>query len=292
MIYNLLLSVLIISILCNICQLWLPNGRVKLNHVRRAVSENILFNDSVKAVTQSSRENRSKTQVVDVVVVPAGTRKIFIDLGANDGASTSYFLQRSYGGGSIATQGGEVGSFLQGLGATNDWEVVMFEANSNFTKQLNHVRDNALTNGWAKNITVFAGTAISKHSGTISFIIDNAVSGAAGATTMPESTSAVGPHFTIPSVGIADLFNNLRIRPDDFVVVKMDIEGAEFDLLRFMIVHGLHSHIDVLAVEYHDKNYWVFGKEQRIREKYQGLHTCLDWMMEEIQTMKIVKWSR
>ena len=49
------------------------------------------------------------------------------------------------------------------------------------------------------------------------------------------------------------------------------IEGAEFDLLRRMIVHDLHSRIDVLAVEYHDANYWVFGKDTATREKYQDL---------------------
>lgn len=290
MIYNFLFSILTISILCNVCQFWFPNGIVELNHVRRAVSENSPNKESELLNTLATV--KGKSQVVDGVEVPAGVRKIFIDLGANDGASTSYFLQRSYGESSVAIQGGKKDSFMHGLGATGDWEVVMFEANTNFTKQLNHISDNAASKGWAKNITVFAGTAISKHTGTISFIIDNPTSGSAGATTMSESTSAVGPHFTIPSVGIVDLFHNLRIRVDDFVVVKMDIEGAEFDLLRHMIVHGLHSRIDVLAVEYHDVNYWVFGKDKTTREKYQGLHRCLDWVMEDINNMKVVKWSR
>lgn len=231
-------------------------------------------------------------QIINGVKVPAGTRKIFIDLGANDGSSTSYFLERSFAGDNVETQGGDSNSFLHGLGSTGDWDIVIFEANTNYTKELNQIRDNALSKGWAHNITIFGGTAIATHSGNITFILDTPVSGLAGSTTMAESASATGPHYTIPSVSILDLFSDMRIRVDDYVIVKMDIEGAEFDLLRHMIVHGMHRRIDVLAVEYHENNRMVLGRDRGVREKYQSIHRCLDWVMEEIKTIHMVHWSR
>lgn len=281
MVNSVVYVILVVSIVCNFVQiLWpgltLENGVA--NNVRRALNQ----------------AEFHKQELIGGMVVPPGARKIFIDLGANDGSSTSYFLDPVDGinSGNIAIQGGDKDSFLRGLGASKDWEVVVFEANTNFTRQLHAQQAKYMNSHSVKNFTVYGGTAISKASGSITFIIDNPFSGSAGATTMPESTSAVGPHYTIPAVGIVDLFHNLKIHHSDFVIVKMDIEGYEFELVRHILTHGVHTRIDVLAVEYHDENYWVFGKTDEIRIKYQAYHKCLDWMMEDIHAMKLVKWGR
>ena len=238
----------------------------------------------------SSRKLTAETEAK--FVIPKGSRKVFIDLGANDGDSTAFFLNNKEGGNNIATQGGSQDSILRGMGSTGDWEIIVVEANLNFTSQLEALKTRTMEANQAKNFTILGGTAVSKTTGTVSFILDNGVSGSAGATTMPESTSAVGPHYTIPAIGIIDLFHKLKIHHTDFVVLKMDIEGYEFELVRHMLLHGLHARIDILAVEYHDINYWVFGKTDEIREKYQSLHKCLDWMMEDVHSMKTLHWGR
>lgn len=273
--------VLVLSVVCNFVQILWPDLTLEnnvANHVRRALNQ----------------VEHYKQEHIAGMLVPHGARKIFIDLGANDGSSTSYFLDPIDGenSGNIAIQGGEKDSFLRGLGSSKDWEVVVFEANTNFTQNLVALQQKAINSNSVKNFTVYGGTAISKTSGSVTFIIDNPFSGSAGATTMPESTSAVGPHYTIPAVGIVDLFHTMKIHHTDFVVLKMDIEGYEFELVRHILTHGVHTRIDVLAVEYHDENYWVFGKDEAIRQKYQAHHKCLDWMMEDIHNMKIVKWGR
>lgn len=269
--------VLAVSILCNIGQVFWP-----FFVVERSVVHN------VRRTTYHQQEYIAGLQVTP------GARKIFIDLGANDGRSTSYFLDTPVtgaNGGNIATQGGEEDSFLRGLGSSRDWEVVVVEANINFTTHLRALQARAVTSSSVKDFRVYCGTAIAKTSGTITFIIDNPRKGSTGATTMSESLSAVGPNFTIPAIGIADLFYSLKVHQNDFVVVKMDIEGYEFELMRHMLTHGIHRRIDVLAVEYHDTNNWVFGRKPELRQKYQTYHKCIDWMLEGVNSMKVVKWG-
>ena len=273
----------VLSIVGNFCLLFLYNSP-------------FIVQRSLPAVRRSNIEqldqNRKLTEAD--ITIPRGARRVFIDLGANDGGSTSFFINpitSDTQDGGTATQGGDHKSFLKGLGSSRDWEVVVMEANINFTNSLVQLQKKAMSNHMVKNFTVHAGTAIAKTSGFVSFILDNAKAGAEGATTMAESTSAVGPHYKIPAIGIVDLFHGMRIHHGDFVVLKIDVEGFEFELLRHIITHGLHSRIDVLAVEFHDVNYWVFGKNEAISAKYQALHKCLDWMVEDIHSMKVVKWG-
>jgi len=44
-------------------------------------------------------------------------------------------------------------------------------------------------------------------------------------------------------------------RKDDFIILKMDIEGAEYDVLNKMIQDGSMSYIDALYVEFHHDKY-------------------------------------
>ena len=41
-------------------------------------------------------------------------------------------------------------------------------------------------------------------------------------------------------------------RPQDFVVVKMDIAGAEFDVLKRMVVDGSVVLVDVMDITWHE----------------------------------------
>jgi FkbM family methyltransferase len=283
MVHLFIYGVLLLSIICNLVQVVWPVSVLfertsGVSHVRRALVDD---------------EGVTNMEHIAGIPLTPGARKIFIDLGANDGSSTTFFLDKSTNGNlGIAVQGGDDNSFLKGLGSSKDWEVVVFEANSQHTARLEQLRKSSIESNSVKNFTLYGGTAISKESGTVTFIWDGQNSGSAGATTVPESKSAVGPHFTIPSVGIIDLFHTLKIHHSDFVIVKMDIEGYEFELMRHIISHGIHTRIDVIAVEYHDTNPWVLGGVDATKKKYETQHKCLDWMMEDLHNMKVLGWGR
>ena len=54
----------------------------------------------------------------------------------------------------------------------------------------------------------------------------------------------------VPSLDFA-LWLSAHVKPQDFVVVKMDIEGMEFELLPHLIQRGVAPLIDELFVECH-----------------------------------------
>lgn len=50
-----------------------------------------------------------------------------------------------------------------------------------------------------------------------------------------------------PTVGLSDFFKREVILEDDFVVVKMDVEGMEFDLIERMLQDGTHKLVDEVS---------------------------------------------
>jgi hypothetical protein len=289
---SIVIFLLFISIFCNVLQIY-------FNKVDQWSSLSSSIRETVETSSTATQRRNLKTRLTKT---PNGTinngsndksRKIFFDFGANNGQSTKFFLDpvSTASAAGQAEQGGTSDSILRGMGSSGDWDVVVVEANVNHTIALDRLKEHYLAQNKVKSFSVFGGTAIAKTSGPVTFILDNGVSGAEGATTMPESTSAVGPHVQIAGLGIIDLFHQLYVHHSDFVVVKADIEGYEFELMRHIIVHGLHSRIDIMAVEYHDNNYFVFGKDEETRVKYEKLHSCITWMTEEISSFKQVDWG-
>ena len=70
---------------------------------------------------------------------------------------------------------------------------------------------------------------------------------------MPTSDrlSAVGKKVPIRLLDIVTLFRAAKVRSEDFVFLKMDIEGLEYDIVRRLLVTGLLDHlVDKIAVEW------------------------------------------
>ncbi len=66
-----------------------------------------------------------------------------------------------------------------------------------------------------------------------------------------DSLSAVGKKVPIRLLDIISLFRAAKVRTEDFVFVKMDIEGLEYDIVRRLLVTGLLSYlVDKIAVEW------------------------------------------
>lgn len=108
-----------------------------------------------------------------------------------------------------------------------------------------------------------------------------------GSTTVVENKRAMGrgylnPKFT-PAINFGEWISE-NFRMNDFLFVKMDIEGAEYDVLNSIMNDGSIDLIDVLAVEWHaDKFEEPQSTKYREIEKrikaYSENHeiTVLDW---------------
>jgi len=202
---------------------------------------------------------------------PGPPRKVFVDLGPFDGASVRLFLTNdlsdkgNWGTTAFALNGGKLrASSKTSPGAVfnqSEWEVVAVEANPNNSGHLEQQRATMLAQGTVKNYTLIAGTAIGVRNGNITLTLDNDNRGNEGSTTMNESLSAVGTRLVIPSLDIVTLFSDvIRPRRNDTIIVKMDIEGAEYQVVRRMIDTCLFDVIDMMGIEWHHGNRWVFGK--------------------------------
>ena len=76
----------------------------------------------------------------------------------------------------------------------------------------------------------------------------------AGGTTAPPPTRGGVTYWNAPSVDLAAYIKN-NSRPDDFVVLKLDIEGGEWQLLQHLVREGvIPYYIDEIMMECHAKD--------------------------------------
>ena len=60
------------------------------------------------------------------------------------------------------------------------------------------------------------------------------------------------PSTIPPTIGFSDMLQNmLRLQPNDAVVVKLDVEGFEFEIATSLLADGTHALIDELMLEVH-----------------------------------------
>ena len=250
--------------------------------------------------------------VYNEVVFRSPPRHIFFDFGSSDGSSIDTFLSTAAVAAvnsSTAMDGsqrnrGVLRSFAA-AGSNVLWEVHAFEANPNQVSRLEGQRKRLTAAGRIQSYTLWKATAIATFDGVTQFIFDNQEEGSAGSTTNTDSLSAVGTRITVNAVDVVTLFTTtLRLRPEDTVVVKVDIEGAEYALLRRIIHKGLLPLIDHLAVEWHEDVQYVFAEPDRdtlrtiegqerkaIHDKYKFQRKALMWMLEEGGKEKLSSWG-
>ena len=72
---------------------------------------------------------------------------------------------------------------------------------------------------------------------------------------------------------VADVFEDLALR--EIAVVKMNIEGGEYDLLPALIATGLIAHINRLTVQFHQYTDAEVGARNKIREGLAKTHECV-----------------
>ena len=106
---------------------------------------------------------------------------------------------------------------------------------------------------------------------------------------MNESASAVGTKVNVTAVDIVTFLKKLQIREMDEVVIKMDVEGAEYALCRRMIAYCLFPLIDRIAIEWHHHNQFVLGHHG---DKYEKEHKdILQALTERGWQHKLLEWA-
>lgn len=172
-------------------------------------------------------------------------RCVFIDLGAADGNSFNYFLKDGYG------KVGECPSV--------QWSAVLVEANPRFDKNLANV--GAQHQG---QINVMSSTAAYMCEGTTSFFLDTVNTaknfwGSSMSASHPDvKRSGAKQKVTVPTMNLNRILFEQTI-PGDWVMVKMDIEGSEFDVLPCVANSPAAHLIDRLYLEQHDPSWGMAG---------------------------------
>jgi len=147
-------------------------------------------------------------------------KKIFLDCGANDGCSVRKFISQHN---------------------PRDWTIFSFEANPDLAKYF-PVANETLIN-----------KAVWIYDGHIQFWKSNKL----GSSTLiyGKVERYTTQHWTEVTVECIDFHEWLinHVKPEDYVILKMDIEGAEFEIVDHIINKGSIKLINEFYGEFHGK---------------------------------------
>ena len=178
------------------------------------------------------------------------TRNVYIDLGANNGDSVTMFLNRFVANVSYSGDEKNIKSLKGSTSAVQNWELYVFEAHPKYSDGLKKQRESLLNNRLVSSFYLYTDTAISVMDGSTYFILDPE-GWHEGSTLMSESQSAKGEVVKVKCIDIVTLFKDIgRFSTNDTVFVKMDIEGAEFPVVKRLLQYGLLDHITRIAIEW------------------------------------------
>lgn len=162
---------------------------------------------------------------------------IFIDLGASSGNDLQAFTEDKYGP-------------LKGC-PNGDWEAILVEANPGFKSGLEEKASQ-----FPGKVTLKAGTAAYMCESKANFYLDTKDVGSSdlfGLFKGPEKSSV-----EVETLNVNRLLTEHTI-PGDYVIMKMDVEGAEFDIVPCMAEASAASLVDRLYVNQHDPTWGLEG---------------------------------
>ncbi|OLP78532.1 hypothetical protein AK812_SmicGene41285 [Symbiodinium microadriaticum] len=163
---------------------------------------------------------------------------VFIDLGAADGNTFDNFLADGYGPVSNCPHGG-------------DWEAILVEANPVFSKKLKSLEANL-----GGKVRSLASTAAYSCETTTTFSIDADPTHNFWASSLDEKVGQ--QEVTVPTINVNKLIAE-NVRPDDWVILKVDIEGAEYEVMPCLAEFKDAELIDEIFLEEH----WWFPDRTR-----------------------------
>ncbi|KAF9907336.1 hypothetical protein BX616_000459 [Lobosporangium transversale] len=176
-------------------------------------------------------------------------RYIFVDLGANRADSLDVFLKRPNTKFNYNFPRPEWANY-------EDAEIYLFEANPVFNEPL--VKAKQHYDDLGIKVNIFPSTVVDVRDGIRTFYLDtvNAAHDYWGSSiyaSHPDAVRSQSKGTDLTGINISGwlLRNTL---PRDFVVVKMDIEGAEYEVIPHMADMGVWTVVDHLLVEWHGPN--------------------------------------
>lgn len=158
-------------------------------------------------------------------------RKIFIDCGGLDGCSVRYFLDT--------------------FDNAEEYEIYTFEPNAPYDQKFLEIK-NKLGKKYSR-----IKKAVSNFDGKIDFYINdqNPSSCTTNSTKgeKPGCGSNILGNVTKTSVDCIDLDKWIRsnFKQEDFIILKLDVEGAEYDIVPKMIKNKTFFMVDELHMEWH-----------------------------------------
>lgn len=176
-------------------------------------------------------------------------RHVFFDLGTNNGDSVKYFIDEA-----VRSEK----DVLKGYGYLNQvsWEIYAIEANPYFNGMLSDVKKysenrghtfNLLTEtaAWVKNekLVFYLDTINVKHN----------FWGSSLSKLHPDVVNSGYKNVTVQGVDVSELLK--KYNSNDEIIMKIDIEGTEFDLLLHLIKEGTLHLVDIIAIEFHQRLY-------------------------------------
>ena len=174
---------------------------------------------------------------------------VFIDLGANKGDSILNFF-----GQNEKALGGQLSNLIKLDEVLNrKWIIYAFEANPFFNQVLYEMKTN-LESNYGHTVFLFNQTAAWKSDGLIDFYvdevnIDQSFWGSSLFNNHPDVIKSGKKKVKIRSVDVARIIK--QYQKQDLIVLKMDIEGAEYHLLLDFLKKDILPFIDYMTVEYH-----------------------------------------
>jgi len=182
------------------------------------------------------------------VTTRAVPKCIFIDLGAADGNTFRAFMDGTYGPLSNCPSGGK-------------WEATLVEANPRFDAPLKKTEGT-----YPGKVQAKSSHAAYMCEAQTTFYLDtqshaNNYWGSSMSENHVDTKRSGLTKVTVPTVNIIKLLTETTI-PGDYVILKMDIEGAEWDILPCLAQAQAASLVDRLLVEVHPKEWGNAGTTQ------------------------------
>ena len=173
-------------------------------------------------------------------------RYVIFDLGANIGDSARYLVDPNFQ---------ESPHKLKAICSKDKrkWEIHSFEANPDFNHHLEETKK--LVESLGHKHYLYKETAAWVRDETMTFYLDkiNKLHNYWGSSLHKEHDDAKQSGYKNIQVKALDISTLLlKYTEQDFIIMKIDIEGSEYELLKHLIRQKTIFLIDIISVEFHD----------------------------------------
>jgi len=175
-------------------------------------------------------------------------KKIFLDCGANSGQS--------------------VRRFMKDFTDWEEFEIHCFEPNTGFEKSIKEMG------------AIFHGEAVSVEDGETKFFIG--ISDLSSTITLEKYVNISDKSIIVRTLDFS-LWIQKNFNKEDYIIVKLNIEGAEYDLLEKMIKDRTFEWIDIIYIEFHGHKMHpnMSGKNKELVREIESFGTKYIYWMEK-----------